>query len=525
MNRSVSRMAFLIVAVSCGHVLAVNDIYVDAAASQLPHDGSDWEHACLRLEDAMLVAPPGAVIRMAAGTYRPTTTGLSDPRDAAFTLPSGIVLEGGYSGVAGMNPNARDVNAYETVLSGDIGVPGDDSDNCYHVLQASGVSDQTIIDGVTITGGNANVQGANGGGGGVVVISGSPTIRDCKILENSALYGGGIFNDGGQLTIERVTFEGNVAMASGGALYNNAVFGAPGVSVIDCLFDDNSAFSNGGAVRNWDSTATFLTCTFTANHIRYGGAAVANGGQGEQQFVRCAFESNRADTFFAANNCYGGAMHSTDNTEQVLQSCLFKGNRAIASLPALSHGGAIATSDDAELTAINCTLVDNDANFGNGIYAEDQSDLTFRNTVVWNGGNEIVTDGAATVDATYSIVTGGIPGSGNLADNPLLVDGRPQAGSPCINGGNPGFVSPVDRDLDGHARVLCGQTDIGAFEFGIGDFNCDELVTLVDYANWSDCMTGPDAGPYISGCVAFDFEFDADVDLDDFAELMITLGE
>ncbi|MCA9251422.1 MAG: hypothetical protein KDA54_09835 [Phycisphaerales bacterium] len=525
MNRSVSKLALLIVAMPCGQVIAENFIYVDASASQSPHNGSDWDHACLRLEDAMLVAGPGTVIRMAAGTYMPDTAGQSDPRDATFTVTSGVILEGGYAGSSAINPNSRDVSAFETVLSGDIGLAGVDSDNCYHVLRANGASAQTIIDGVTITGGNANGSGAGGVGGGIVVIAGAPTIRDCRILENAAEYGGGIFNDGGELTIERVTFEANVATASGGALYNNAVFDAPGVSVTDCLFDDNSAFSNGGAVRNWDSTATFLTCTFTANHIRYGGAAVANGGQGVQQFVRCAFESNRADTLFAANNCYGGAMHSTDNTEQVLQSSLFKGNRAIASLPGLSHGGAIATSDNAELTVINCTLVDNNANFGNGLYAEDQSDVTLRNTVVWDGGNEIVNVGAATVAATYSIVTGGISGSGNLADDPLLVDGHPQAGSPCINGGDPGFVSPVDRDLDGHARVLCGQTDIGAFEFGIGDYNCDESVTLADYANWSDCMTGPDAGPYLTGCSAFDYEFDADVDMIDFAGLMMILGE
>ncbi len=33
-------------------------------------------------------------------------------------------------------------------------------------------------------------------------------------------------------------------------------------------------------------------------------------------------------------------------------------------------------------------------------------------------------------------------------------------------------------------------------------------------------MTGPDAGPYAADCVAFDFDFDGDVDLTDMAGFM-----
>ncbi len=42
-------------------------------------------------------------------------------------------------------------------------------------------------------------------------------------------------------------------------------------------------------------------------------------------------------------------------------------------------------------------------------------------------------------------------------------------------------------------------------------------MDLGDFASWDDCMTGPDDGPYDPGCEAFDFEFDDDVDLQDFA--------
>jgi hypothetical protein len=50
-----------------------------------------------------------------------------------------------------------------------------------------------------------------------------------------------------------------------------------------------------------------------------------------------------------------------------------------------------------------------------------------------------------------------------------------------------------------------------------GDHDTDGDVDLEDFAAWPGCMTGPDGGPYSTGCEAFDFEDDGDVDLEDFA--------
>jgi hypothetical protein len=124
-------------------------------------------------------------------------------------------------------------------------------------------------------------------------------------------------------------------------------------------------------------------------------------------------------------------------------------------------------------------------------------------------------------------------GEGNIDDDPLLVDAdgpdgvvgtedddvRLQGDSPCINTGSNGTLELPEADLDGHSRVLCGQVDMGAYEFGIGDYECDDDVDLGDLAAWEVCMTGPDNRPYVDGCEAFDFEYDRDVDLHDFAGL------
>ncbi len=113
-------------------------------------------------------------------------------------------------------------------------------------------------------------------------------------------------------------------------------------------------------------------------------------------------------------------------------------------------------------------------------------------------------------------------GLGNIDADPLFVDPgsdnyRLSAGSPVMNAGDPDFMpEPGAADLDGHARVLCDRVDMGAYEFGIGDYDCDQDVILFDFAHWAACVTGPDNGPYVPGCEAFDFDGDLDVDFEDF---------
>lgn len=197
------------------------------------------------------------------------------------------------------------------------------------------------------------------------------------------------------------------------------------------------------------------------------------------------------------------------------------------------HGGAFMLRSGSFPTITNCTIAGNVASGTGGAIRCESGTAFVRGTILWNNSpNEIdLTGGTAVV--SYCDVQGGWPGEGNLDTDPLFVDAdgpddlpgtsddnfRLQSASDCINAGDPDFV-PADgqTDLDGHARVLCERVDMGAYEFGMGDYTCDRIVDLDDFAAFGDdCLIGPDTAQPDEACAVFDAEFDGDIDLFDFA--------
>ncbi|MCK4773648.1 MAG: FG-GAP repeat protein, partial [Candidatus Krumholzibacteria bacterium] len=173
-------------------------VYVDAAATGLGN-GSSWTDAFTDLQLALSMAQSCTCVTeiwIAGGTYKPTTSG-SD-RNATFQLMNGVAIYGGFAGTE-TTLGERDWVANVTVLSGDIGVSGVTTDNSYHVLTASDTDPTAVLDGFTITGGQASSGGGEGNnGGGIYNSGGSPMITNVWLYENSAaMLGGGIYNSGG----------------------------------------------------------------------------------------------------------------------------------------------------------------------------------------------------------------------------------------------------------------------------------------------------------------------------------------
>ena len=92
----------------------------------------------------------------------------------------------------------------------------------YHVVQCtSGEGPGTVLEGFTITGGDAKSTGLNGYGGGMYNDNSSPTVTNCTFTGNNAHYGGGMCNMSSSPTVTNCTFTGNTA-SQGGGMYNTS---------------------------------------------------------------------------------------------------------------------------------------------------------------------------------------------------------------------------------------------------------------------------------------------------------------
>jgi len=155
-------------------------IYVDDDANGV-NDGFSWADAFNYLQDALAASQSGDEIRVAQGVYKPDQGAGITPgdREATFQLIDGVTIKGGYAGAGSPDPNARDFEIYETILTGDLKSndaevsTADDllgeptrTDNSYHVVTGTGADSTAILDGFTITGGNA--PGSNYKGGGML---------------------------------------------------------------------------------------------------------------------------------------------------------------------------------------------------------------------------------------------------------------------------------------------------------------------------------------------------------------------
>ena len=276
MKKLILAFVCLFLAVPCQ---AVQVIYVDGDAPGPTHDGSSWADAYNYLQDALAAASSGDEIRVAQGIYNPDQGGSKTPgdREATFQLINGVAIKGGFAGFGEADPNKRHIGTYKTILSGDIG--GNDindidvlnpcdlldhpsrAENSYHVANGSGTDATTIMDGLIITGGNANFMYFPGQfdrphdvGGGMYNKCGSPTLINCIFVMNSARYGGGMEN-----TADNPTWP-----------FPQPSLCDPGTpTLINCTFIRNSAYYGGGMIQ-YLSIPTLTNCILWGNFAPHG---------------------------------------------------------------------------------------------------------------------------------------------------------------------------------------------------------------------------------------------------------------
>jgi hypothetical protein len=258
---------------TCGKVVYVDD---DAAGA---NDGTSWAKAYMCLQDALAIAQSGDEIHVAKGIYKPDlhVVTVRSPhavatgdRTATFQLKNGVTIKGSYGGIGEPNPDARDIHLNKTILSGDLS--GDDgpnftnnSENSYHVVTGNGTNETAVLDGLTITAGNANGLSHNSGAG-IYNDGGSPTVTNCAFTGNSGVNGGGMYNGGGSPILINCIFNSNLVSNMGGGMFNYGLNTMCNPTLINCTFSGNSALGGGGMLNGKQGNATITNCTFTRNH-------------------------------------------------------------------------------------------------------------------------------------------------------------------------------------------------------------------------------------------------------------------
>ena len=414
--------------------------HVDDDAS-MGGNGLAWQTAYQYLQDALASATYGDEIRVAGGTYTADQdeSGNVTPGDraATFRLISGVEVFGGYRGLAGGGDgDDRDPALFETILSGDLNADdhsgGDSTENSYQVVTGSGTSATALLDGFTITAGNAD----------------GPDIY--PLFPNR---GGGMYNFRGSPTVMNCTFSNNRAALGGGGLNNEQ----SDPTLINCVFRGNTAFFSGGGIRGWESGPTLFNCVFTGNTAESGG--VAWHGASTAAYTNCTFSSNSAPL--------GSALG--------FDSCCPQqpSNVTLANCVLWDGGSEIRNFDGSTITITYSDVQDADPN--------DAS--------VYPGlGN--IDDDPRFVDADGS---DNIPGTGDdnlrlMPDSPCSDAGDNTALPPGVTTdleGNPRFIDNPDAPDTGNGPPPI--VDMGAYEF-FTDCNENDVPDLLETDTDGDGM-------------------------------------
>lgn len=214
---------------------AQTQYYVDKDATDDNDTGLSWEESFKTLQKMLSVVEAGDIVWIADGNYYPDEgPGQSNGnRNSSFTIPDGVKLYGGFQGVSKAGGGESDVNERNfrvrlTILNGDLSQNddpnfGDYSENAYNVVTASYTGFDTLIDGVTIRGGNAE----SSVGAGVLVFLGKddtegPRFRNVVFTQNMSESGGaGLYGGNTDLDFRYCTFDTNVCdepLSAGGAM-------------------------------------------------------------------------------------------------------------------------------------------------------------------------------------------------------------------------------------------------------------------------------------------------------------------
>ncbi|TKJ41217.1 hypothetical protein CEE37_06010 [candidate division LCP-89 bacterium B3_LCP] len=327
-------------------------------------------------------------------------------------------------------------------------------------------------------------------------------IAYCKLTNGRATgdypdkCGGAIYCESSIILISHCTVVGNTANGYGGGIFCDD-YANPIIS--HCVVRDNWSAWMGGGIYLFDHTDALIeNCQVLGNHAEMDAGGIYIGQFSYPTIQYCSISNNSATEAAGGIMCY--------RSGPVISNCVINGNHAD------DDGGGMHCYFNGAAYIINCTFYGNSSNAeGGGIYcAPFWQDPTLINCILWNNPpNQIGGNGNPSV--TYCDIMGGYYGTGNIWQDPLMVNPNwgvfyLQWGSPCIDAGDPN--SPLDPDST--------RADMGAFYYDqsttpviLAGFFADPLdmgVLLtwstaceIECYGWIVQRNGEDVSPIIQG--------------------------
>ncbi len=354
------------------------------------------------------------------------------------------------------------------------------------VIFEEGETENSVLEGFTITGGQgSSAAGRESVGGGVLCISGSsPTLRDCALSENNARRGGGLacLGTGPVLVDCSITSNGGFfddGIAAGGAVYLN-----DGASPVfeNCAIEGNSlavtspTTLTGGGIYSGASEASITGCSISENTLTAqegdawgGGLGVWNGSS--VTLENCRIESNHAE---ASGFASGGGLLLAESTA-VVKNSTFRGNSIGRDDLQQATGGGLHFSEVPRQTTITgCAIEENELiaagiAHGAGIYCQTNAQPVLtdcriaRNRATAEnsrGGGLQTRSGSAPALTRCEIVENTLSGSSSASGGGLLAFESPATLTDCEISRN---VADASGGPEGTARgggVFSSDADI-----------------------------------------------------------------
>jgi hypothetical protein len=260
-------------------------LYVRTDGSDL-NDGLSWNTAKQTIGEALAVAMPGDDVWVKGDS--------ANPYCAAVSAVEGV---GVYGGFGGFEASASERASFPRPLNDPAATVIDAGGEGSAIVIPPGATAATLIDGLTLRNGRA-IRG-----GGMFIDAGSPLVRNCTIIGNSASYeGGGVHcGDYSRPRIEDCLIAENVSESSGGGIniangsnptfvrcnvsgnssgiwgggFNCYSYSAPNEPVlVSCRIASNFAGQDGGGIYCRSCDMRVVNCTVTENTTNYRGGGL-----------------------------------------------------------------------------------------------------------------------------------------------------------------------------------------------------------------------------------------------------------